>query len=645
MAAPHLPDVLLARADTTPDAVAYELVTSDGVVTLDHADLAGRALALAAEIARCGDGPVLVARPAGLEYVVAVFAALLAGRPVIPADEPGAGPGEDRLAGIVADARPAVVVTTRPTLVPGDAAVLPVPPPGTAGPGADRRVVGSDVAVLQYTSGSTRRPRGVLVRHESVTANTSAIAERLGVGTGSRTVTWLPPFHDMGLVGGLLTPMAVGFPSRILRPADFLKAPLSWLREMSDTAADVSGGPNFAYDLCVRRAGEAVMEGLDLSAWRVAYSGGEPVSARTLASFAARFAPVGFRAEAFTPCYGLAEATLMVSAGHWSPSADRSGPVACGAPVTGQEVRVVDPAGPTVVEDGTEGEIWVSGVHVTHGYLRGEDDDLFGEVEGRRMLRTGDLGFVDDGEVHVTGRVKDVIVFRGVNHHAVDVEQVALEATAGRCAVAAAFGIETADETSPAIVLEVRGEADRTLAERVRSAVLARSRLPLDVVALVPPQSVPRTSSGKVRRSAARDLLTSGAFDGALVLASPAAGPRTDPGAASAAELADLVCGVVAGVCDLPSVDPADELADRGVDSLRAAEAAAVLEHALSLPVPLGTVLTQPTSGDVATALLEGWRASGVEADEVHRRVVALRAEGAPEPAADLVAPASGGAS
>lgn len=616
-----LTDTLLARADRTPDVVAYESVDPLGPVsTLTYAQVAARASALAERLASVADGPVLLACPAGLDYVVAVFGGFLAGRPIIPAFQPGTSSRHDgdRLAGIVADARPPVVVA--PQVYPEITTPAALTVPGAEADGTawtrPRRTGGSDIAVIQYTSGSTGWPRGVLVRHDSLVANIAAIAERFELRPDSRSLTWLPPFHDMGLVGGLLTPMAAGIPVRIMRPGDFLKAPLWWLRQISETGTTHSGGPNFSYDLCLHRArGDDALNGLDLSRWRVAFSGGETVRHRTMAEFARRFAPAGFRAEAFLPAYGLAEATLMVTCGHWSePVGSTDAAVSCGTPVREQRVVIVDPERCLPVEEEAEGEIWIAGPNVTPGYLSGDSGDLFGELDGIRFLRTGDLGYLRGGELFVSGRIKDVIIFRGVDYHAVDVEAAALEAVAGAGRMAAAFLVDTGPEPMPVLVLEAHGTRDDALASKVRAAVLSRTGLRLSVVALVPPRSLPRTSSGKARRSTTREAFVAGLFDDV-----PAGGGvQADP----AAELATLICGIVAAVCEVEDCRPADNLVDLGVDSVRAAEAAAVLEHALGLAVPLETILAVSTPEDAAKALIADWLANGQEPGLVRDRVV-----------------------
>jgi acyl-CoA synthetase (AMP-forming)/AMP-acid ligase II len=626
---------LLARAERTPDAVAYEHVDAQGrVERLTCAQVARRAAALARRLAAEPEGPVLLACSAGPDYAVAVFGAFLAGRAVIPAAPPGPAFDAARLAGIVSDARPPVAVA--PPGAGGIAVPTVLGVPGTEADGTEpdgfapaglRAVTGSDVAVIQYTSGSTGRPRGTLISHDNLVANTAAIAERFGLDADSRALTWLPPFHDMGLVGGLLTPMAAGIPMRIMAPGDFLKSPLWWLRQISEAGITHTGGPNFGYDLCLLRArGADATAGLDLSRWRVAFSGGETVRLRTMVAFAERFAPAGFHADAFLPCYGLAEATLMVTAGHWSGRS--SGPdtvVGCGTPVRGQRVLVVDPQRCTPVTDGVEGEIWVGGPNVTSGYLSGDAGELFGEIDGVRYLRTGDLGHLHGGELFVSGRAKDVIVHRGVNHHAVDVEAAALAGVGRAGRLAAAFLLDSGPEPVPVLVLETHGARDAALAAAARAAVLARTGLLLGTVALVSPRSLPRTSSGKVRRSAARDAFLAGAFGDAVTSGGPgrAAVERHRALAAAAGDLAMLVCGVVAAICEAADCGPGDDLIDLGVDSVRAAEAAAVLEHALGLPVPLETILAVPTATGAADALLAGWLADGQEAGSVRDRVLA----------------------
>ncbi|HEX6699781.1 MAG TPA: AMP-binding protein, partial [Gaiellaceae bacterium] len=417
-----LVEVLAERAATSPGATAYEFVDADGEIeALSYGVLAERASALAGSILAQQDQervrPALLLYPPGLEYVIAVHACLLAGVPAVPAYppepwRPDAGLG--RLSRIADDLGPAIVLADelvssglemlgashlRPTAL---AEAPPLDLDAAARPDPD------DVALVQYTSGSTSAPRGVVVRHRNLEHNMGAIAAYFGLDAQTRGLIWLPPYHDMGLIGGILTPLYFGFPVRLLSPLDFLKRPLSWLHQISDFRATISGGPNFAYDLCVRRrVSEEEVAQLDLSGWRLAFNGAEPVRRRTMEAFAAKFAPAGFRRSSFFPCYGLAEATLIVSGAHWDgEAADEEGRVACGLPLPDQELRVVDPATGRPVADDTEGELWLSGPSVTDGYWSAAaSEELFGELEGRRFLRTGDLGYLRDGELVLSGRV------------------------------------------------------------------------------------------------------------------------------------------------------------------------------------------------------------------------------------------------
>jgi acyl-CoA synthetase (AMP-forming)/AMP-acid ligase II len=614
----HLPEILLWRAERQPDAVAYEFLDDDNVVhALTYAGLARRAGAQAATLGAGNGGPVLVLCPSGLDYVVAVFGCFLAGRPVVPAYPVEAASADgDRLDGVIADAGVTVALTPSRGDSPGPAGLTRLPVEGAGARHPIGRVRTDAPAVLQYTSGSTGRPRGVQVSHDNLAANTRAMAERFELTGSSRAFSWLPPFHDMGLIGGILTPMTRGIPVRLMSPESFLKSPLRWLRQISESGTTVSGGPNFAYDLCLRRArGLDRLDGIDLSRWNVAFSGAEPVRRATMIAFAERFAPAGFDPSAFMPCYGLAEATLMVTAGRWAgaETAPADAAVDCGTPVPGQQLRIVDPETGRPVSAGAEGEIWIAGPHVTSGYWNRGDDELFGEIDGVRMLRTGDLGLLRDGALVVTGRRKDVIIHRGVNYHAADLEDAAVRELGAAAGVAAAFQTGPSHGSRTVLLIEYRGTPPPSTADQVKAAVLRRSGLLLDEVLAVPPRGIPRTSSGKIRRGRARELFERGDYG------SPPVVLRTR----TTALLTQVICGVTAGVCDVPACEPGQSLSALGVDSLRAAEAAAVLEEAVGLRVPLDLLVGRSSPQGVADALVSRWSAERPLA-EVHERVAAL---------------------
>ena len=635
-----LRELIFTHVEQRPDALAYEYIDeANSVASVTYGQLASRASALGSELAKIGSDPVLLLYPQGIDYVVSVFAGFLAGVPVVPAYPPRQG-HLDRLVHITKDAGIGCVLAPetfwRPSeyssiSFPSHVARLTVEQSSTATVGlADRR---SDVAIIQYTSGSTAAPRGVMVTHDNVMRNTGAITTRFELREGSRAFSWLPPYHDMGLIGGILTPFAAGVPVRLMSPLDFLKHPLRWLRQISNSSATVSGGPNFAYELCTRRARRAEsLEGLDLSGWQVAFNGAEPIRRRTLDEFAAKFRPVGFRSTAFLPCYGLAEATLLVAAGRWHGRDQQEGPVSCGSPADGQHVEVVDPDSGSPVAPGAEGEIWISGPHVTRGYWARQDDaELFGTLDGLRMLRTGDLGYLSNGELFVTGRVKDVIVHRGVNHHAIDIENAAQAVDTNAVRAAAAFQVEAQGRSIVAIVAEVAGAhrpgrpASEELAASIRQGVLATEDLLVDVVALVPAQSIPRTSSGKIRRGCCREMLIDGRYDNAIVIGAEEVRwiCEARAHATTSDRLTALVCGIAEEVCEARQCLPADSLLQLGVDSLRAAEAAAVLEDAIGLPGPMDVLLRALTPERIADSLIELWTATGAPLAGVQRRVVA----------------------
>jgi acyl-CoA synthetase (AMP-forming)/AMP-acid ligase II len=316
----------------------------------------------------------------------------------------------------------------------------------------------------------------------------------------------------MGLIGGILQPVFVGFPCHLMSPFTMLQRPVNWLRAISDHGGTVSGGPNFAFELCLRRVDEEARADLDLSSWEIAFNGSEPVRAETIDAFSEMFAPCGFRREAFFPCYGLAEGTLMVTGGERlaGPRLHRHGDkalVGCGRPDPEHEVVIADPAGEPL-PDGEEGEITVSGPSVAAGYWR---EGAFGS-----RLRTGDLGLFEDGELYVTGRIKELVIVAGRNHHAVDIEMSCERAVpALRRGCGAAFSYDGTGREHIGIVYEVRDDpgldADaviRTMREAVTRAIGAS----LSAVVLIAPRSIPKTSSGKVQRGVCRERFIEGSL-------------------------------------------------------------------------------------------------------------------------------------
>lgn len=400
-----------------------------------------------------------------------------------------------------------------------------------------------DVAYLQYTSGSTGTPKGVMIGHDNLLANSQHICAAFDHSTQSRGVIWLPPHHDMGLVGGVLQPLYAGFPVYLLSPLDVVRRPASWLETIFRYRATTSGGPNFAYEMCVRRVSPEVREGLDLSSWRVAFCGAEPISATSLQRFAATFQEAGFDGRALTPCYGLAEATLMATcsplgAGSRIASLDAAGSgiasdyVSCGVPYSDSSVLVIDPQSRAPVPAGTRGEIWIRSPSVAKGYWHDLEATraVFGAVlhhdDGSTYLRTGDLGVLHDGELYICGRLRTLVIIRGVNHCLEDIERTVQSSSPHiEGYTCAAIGQDGPNGENVLIVQEappaVRGAGHaQELEASIRKSVVDTHGFNPAAVHLVPLGALPRTTSGKLRRDAAAHLETQGMLERAAGLVS-----------------------------------------------------------------------------------------------------------------------------
>jgi nonribosomal peptide synthetase protein BlmVI len=589
-----------------PDKTAYRFL-ADGESqshALSYADLHAQVLGVAAGLrARCVPGDrVALVFSSSLDFVTAFLGVLGAGCVAVPLAAPAAGGSAAGLGAILADADPALVLTDLPvaavrewvdgrcpTVTADGLAAGPAPADGGfAEPG--------ELAFLQYTSGSTGAPKGVMVTHANLLANQEQMRQVFGQDEDAVLVSWLPFFHDMGLIGGVLHPLYLGATAVLMPPEAFLRKPLRWLRAISDHRGTVAAAPDFGYDLCLRRVSADDAAGLDLSSWRVACNGSEPVSGRVLTEFSDAFAPFGFSPETFAPCYGLAEATLLVSGSAGRPP--RLSPaVSCGAAVA--DVVVVRDG--LAQPEGAEGEIWVHGPNVAAGYWRAPEatQETFRARlpdDTRAFLRTGDLGVLLAGELYVTGRLKDVLIVRGRNHHPQDVE--ATVQRLDRRLVEGSGAVFSTDQGLVA-VQAVRGPLTEPagLADRIRQAVVRDHGLALTDVVLVRPAGVPRTTSGKVRRSACRDRYLAGDL--------PVVHRSGPPGGGAGGAAHDAVTALaddIAGLLELPpgSVGPDQPLTALGLDSLRAMRVQQLLTETRGVQPPLEELLGGASVRDLA---------------------------------------------
>ncbi|MFB7331126.1 fatty acyl-AMP ligase [Streptomyces adustus] len=553
-----LVDVLTTHASQQPDRIAYRyLVTGDcdgALQEITYARLARRSRAVAAWLQDRGlaGSRALLLYPSGLEFISGYLGCLSAGVVAVPGVPPQGRAHNHRaltrMRRLIADAEPAVVLGGREVVAALDEMARDLPelsdlprivtediPDDAADGWRAPDLTADSVAFLQYTSGSTSAPKGVVVTHGNLLDNERVITERMGHTPdtieeygGELVLSWLPMYHDMGLIGPVLNTVHLGLTTTLFSPLHFLQRPERWLTAISRFRPHTSGGPNFAYELCLKHATPELVDSLDLSSWKVAFNGAEPVRAATLRRFTGTFAPAGFRREAFYPCYGLAEATVMVTggsvdtppvllepadAGAHTGAADAAA-IGCGRPGPGVTLVVADPEQGVELPEGEVGEIWVSGASVAKGYWRNAlatRQTFRATMAGHegRFLRTGDLGFLRSGELFVTGRLKDLMVVDGRNHYPQDLELAAeMCHPALRPGCTAAFSVDAGVEGElPVLVAEVAPEAAdeaEKITDLVRAAIGDAHGLAVHDVVLVHPGTIPKTSSGKIQRRACR---------------------------------------------------------------------------------------------------------------------------------------------
>jgi acyl-CoA synthetase (AMP-forming)/AMP-acid ligase II len=516
-------------------------------VHLTYRELDRQAQAIAAVLQEKGSAGerALLLYPPGLEYIAAFFGCLYAGAiavPVYPPDPSRLNRTLPRLQAIAKDAQATIALTTRSLLSMTDFVFEQAPDlkelqwiaTDTLSPIAHHRspiteIAPDSIAFLQYTSGATGNPKGVMLTHRNLIHNSEMICRSAGHHSRSVGIIWLPSYHDMGLIGGILQPVYRGFPTILMSPLHFLQRPLRWLQTVSRYRGTTSAGPNFAYDLCVRKITPEQRKGLDLSSWEVAFCGAEPIRTETLERFAECFAPCGFRREAFYPCYGLAEGTLIVSGGKKEDPPiiktldNGKNLVGCGRALRDQEIVIVDPEMMLRCASEQVGEIWVSGPSVAKGYWNRSEETretfqayLKDTGEGP-FLRTGDLGLLRDGELFVTGRLKDLIIIRGRNYYPQDIEKTVEQCCpVVRPGCCAAFTAELDSEERLVVVSEVdrRQSFDvRRVIRDIRKSISEQYDLNLQTVLFLQAGTIPKTSSGKIRRSECRRQYLAGTLE------------------------------------------------------------------------------------------------------------------------------------
>jgi len=647
--ATHRPATLIElldqRALHLPDQLAYTFLL-DGETTelhLTYRELRRRARAIAAALRFAGakGERALLLYPPGLDFIEGFFGCLYAGVVAVPAYPPHFAKlnrSLPRLQAIITDAQATLVLTTSPILERAKLILTETPDLKTLNWLATDKVVSGvdedwrteqampdDLAFLQYTSGSTGHPRGVMLTHENLLHNASLIFHVFEHTETDSYVSWLPMFHDMGFMVGVLQPLYAGIRAVVMSPASFLQRPARWLEAISRYKATTSGAPNFAYDLCVRKITAEDAAALDLSSWSVAFNGAEPVRAETLARFAARFDQCGFRRAALYPCYGLAEATLVVTGGRKKSlpvikQVEAKTMVGCGGALPGERVIIVDPASLTELKDGQVGEIWVYGPSVARGYWNRPEEThqtfnayLSDTGEGS-FLRTEDLGFIEDGELYITARIKDLIIIRGLNHYPQDIEWTVERChTALRPSCGAAFTVDVDGEERLVIVQEIdtRKEANLDqLIETIREAVASEHEVQVYAVALIKPGRISKTSSGKIQRRACRQRFLNGVLDTVAEWRASTweegDAPELVPSILSVEAINSWLRSQVAAKLGVASssVHMDQPLVRYGLDSLTAVELTHSIETSLGIALPMVSFLQASSIAELSEHVL-----------------------------------------
>ncbi|MET7771700.1 SDR family NAD(P)-dependent oxidoreductase [Nocardia sp. NPDC005366] len=660
-----LVDAIRFRADRTPDRLAIRFVRPTATdkfetedLTYRDVDSAARAVAVTLA-ANCAIGErVLLMCPPGLEYMMYFYGCLYAGLIPVPAYPPASNRHLFRVETIARSARASAVLTATgadrldvsnihgneiPTLsgvtwIEADRAAFDTPSDSWRQP----PINGETTALLQYTSGSTSAPKGVIVSHANLLNNARLAEDAFGVTEETIGAGWLPPYHDMGLLGGLVSPIYSGFPIVVISPMTFIRDPLYWLEVISREKATSSAGPNFAYQMCVDRADPRRLADIDLSSWKYAMNGSEPVRAEVLDSFAETFRDAGFRRSSFYPCYGLAEATLLVSGARTTPDpvildvagdrleqgvVDVAGDgrhlrlVSSGRIATDTEVVIVDPATRSVLPEGRVGEVWIRGISVAAGYFENETATVetfgrFTDTGAGPYMDPGDLGCLIDGELFIVGRTKEAMNFRGRNVYPQDVEATSVHSHPGlagtRCI---AFTVEV-DGVDELVVVQQKPRrarkehSDADIVRSIRRAISDEFQLSAHDVLLVPARAIPVTSSGKLQRTECRKQYLDGQYGGRAAAtptesAAPPPASSVTAGPRGRREIEDLIVDLI---CRHSGLEPADidrheQFASYGLNSIQAVRIAADLSEALGVELPPTMAWEYPSIDAAAAAL------------------------------------------
>jgi amino acid adenylation domain-containing protein len=661
--------LLRQRARQQPNQTAYTYLVDGETqeVHITYSELERRARAIGARVQRlaAGGDRVLVLCPQGLDYIAAYFGSLFAGAIAVTSYPPRDSQLDPRLRAITLDAGAKIVLTTSGMLEKLEnrlhgalgsqafhAIAVDEVNEDWASAWQEPEIAGESVAFIQYTSGSTESPKGVMVTHSNLVHNLAMLKATFQESTERFSfVSWLPIFHDLGLISAVLESAYVGGSCVLLSPSDFLRRPLRWLQAIDRYHATISGGPNFAYDLCVEKIKPEERARLDLSRWKIAINGAEPIRHATLERFARTFSGCGFRPEFCSPGYGLAEATLYVSRASRSvvwrcePAALEQGRVtltesagrplvSCGPPASGLELVIVDPKNQTRALPDRVGEIWLSAPSVAKGYWNRPEETrqtfqayLADSGQGP-FLRTGDLGFLKEGELVVTGRLKDLIIIRGRNHYPQDLELTAEQShTALRPGCVVAFSTEAAGEERLVMVAEVARSLPKTRLEEVtqaiRQSVSKEHEIQPYTIVLVRARSLPMTSSGKIQRRACRAQFLEGwPAPLAMSIGESGSGDNTSSPAGENSllkkalslmdgekrqiflenYLQDLISRQIRIAAS--AVTPQDRLRALGLDSLAAAELQRSIETTLGITIPAVDFLGDLTLAQLATRAL-----------------------------------------